>query len=95
MPEEKPYDVLITYDIDTKHTEVRNALIKDYGFEKVIVGNNGVKCHLPNTTLLKKNSNKLWVLNALKEVCKDLNVRIIRAIAVECSNWQALVGEEI
>lgn len=95
MPEEKPYDVLITYDIEAKHTEVRNTLIKDYGFEKVIIGNKGIKCHLPNTTLLKGESNKLWVLNAIMKVCKDLNVNLIRAIAVECSNWQAISGEEL
>lgn len=95
MLEERLYNVLITYDINTKHTEVRNSLIKDYRFEKVIIGSNGIKCNLPNTTLLKNNSNKESVLNTLKKVCKDNNVNLTRAIAVECSNWWALIGEEL
>lgn len=95
MSEEKLYNVLITYDIDTNHTEVRNSLIKDYGFEKVIIGSNGTKCNLPNTTLLKKSSNKELVLNTLKKVCKDNDVSLIRAIAVECTNWKGLAGKEL
>ena len=77
MSEEKPYDVLITYDIDMKHTEVRNPLIKDYGFEKVIIGGMGAKCNLPNTALLKENPNKELALDALKKVCKDSNVSLM------------------
>ena len=94
MTEEKLYDVLITYDVNTKHTELRSILINDYNFKKVIIGDSGIKCHLPNTTLLKEKSNKQLVLNTLKEICTVNNIILKRAISIECSNWWALVGEE-
>lgn len=92
---ENKYNVLITYDIEKKHTEVRNSLIQDYGFEEVIVSDNNVKCYLPNTTLYKKNTTKKSALSTLQDVCKTLGANLKRGISMECSNWQALVGEEL
>ncbi len=89
------YPVLITYDIKSNHTEVRNTLITEYDFKEIIVGDTGTKCYLPNTTLYKRNTTKLVALNTLKQVCSDKKAELTRAIATECSNWQALIGEEL
>ena len=71
---ERTYNVLLTYDIDSRHTEVRNTLIEEYGFKDIIIGNNGTRCYLPNTTLLKPylqpiitqyfidNKSEIWLL---------------------------------
>lgn len=88
------YNVLITYDIDSKHTEVRKSLIEDYDFEEKIVGNNGPS-FLPNTTLYKKSTTKQNALSTLKSVCKSKGANLKRAISLECSNWQALLGEKM
>lgn len=92
---EQHYNVLITYDIDSKHTDVRKSLIEEHGFEEVIIGNSCTTCYLPNTTLYQKNTTKERVLNTLKSVCAANKAKLKRAISVECSNWQALVGEKM
>ena len=91
---ERTYNVLLTYDIDSRHTEVRNTLIEEYGFKDIIIGNNGTRCYLPNTTLLKRNTTKEDVHNIIKNVCKMLNANLKRTISSECSNWIALQGEK-
>ena len=73
---ERTYNVLLTYDIDSRHTEVRNTLIEEYGFKDIIIGNNGTRCYLPNTTLLKRNTTKEDVHNIIKNVCKMLNANL-------------------
>ena len=91
---ERTYNVLLTYDIDSRHTEVRNTLIEEYGFKDIIIGNNGTRCYLPNTTLLKRNTTKEDVHNIIKNICKMLNANLKRTISSECSNWIALQGEK-
>lgn len=88
------YNVLITYDIDSKHTEVRKSLIEDYGFEEKILGGKGTS-YLPNTTLYKKSTTKENALSTLQNVCKNKGAALKRAISLECSNWQALLGEKM
>ena len=89
------YNVLVTYDIEQDHTQVRKKLIENFGFEEVIIGDNNTKCYLPNTTLYRKNTQKKDVLDTVKSVCKSLNANLKRCICTQCDNWIALVGEEL
>ncbi len=93
MPEN--YNVLITYDIDSKHTEVRKSLIEDYSFEEKVIASSGKACYLPNTTLYKKYTTKQNALITLQSVCKAKGVDLKRVITLECSNWLALPGEKM
>lgn len=91
----KFYNVLLTYDVDNKHTEIRKKLIDEYDFEEIIIGDDRTRCNLPNTTLLKRNTTKENVFRIIKDVCKMLNVKLERVISTECSNWIALKGERL
>lgn len=48
--------VLLTYDVDSKHVEVKNRLIANYGYAKTIQGyrqsdGKAAETDLPNTTV--------------------------------------------
>lgn len=94
MKNEEVYNVLLTYDVDCKHNQIRETLMKEYGFEETIVGNNG-KSYLPNTTLFKRNTTNKYVLSAIQSVCNSNHSNLERAIATECSNCRAIIGEEL
>ena len=89
------YNVLVTYDIEQYHTQVRKRLIDNFGFEEVMIGDNNTKCYLPNTTLFKKNTKKEESLEIVQSVCNSLNANLKRCICTKCDNWIALVGEEL
>lgn len=87
------YNVLITYDIDSKHTNVRNSLINDYGFKEYVVSSNNNKCYLPNTTLYKSMTTKESCFQTLQNVCKDKEAILVRAISIKVTDWWAYSEE--
>ena len=89
------YNVLVTYDIEQYHTQVRKRLIENFGFEEVMIGDNNTKCYLPNTTLFKKKTKKEESLEIVQSVCNSLNANLKICICTKCDNWIALVGEEL
>ena len=91
--------VLLTYDINIKQTEVKNAM-KEKGYSERIRKTTETKTYtLPNTTLWKKADElrTITVLNELKEVIETLNKGIAikdkiileKAMAVEFTSWEA------
>ena len=66
------YNVLVTYDIEQYHTQVRKRLIENFGFEEVMIGDNNTKCYLPNTTLFKKNTKKERTSDTYATICQNL-----------------------
>ena len=62
------YNVLVTYDIEQYHTQVRKRLIENFGFEEVMIGDNNTKCYLPNTTLFKKNLEMTEILSNFEKL---------------------------
>lgn len=93
-------NILLTYDINIKQTNVKNAMIrKGYSEEKYSFSSRKTFT-LPNTTLLKKEEELrvVTVLNDLQEVIDVLNKGIAtkdkiileKAMAVEFTTWKAI-----
>jgi len=80
-------NVLISYDIDKSHTQVKTAL-KDLGYLERFKNTNDTKTYnLPDTTLWhqKKSSNQAMI--DLKSTCDILNVTLEKAIAVKATEF--------
>lgn len=93
-------NVLLTYDINIKQTDVKNAM-KEKGYSERIRKSTEVKTYtLPNTTLWKKAEElkTITVLNELEDVIEILNrgatlkdkIILEKAIATEFTNWSAI-----
>ncbi len=80
-------NVLISYDIDKSHTQVKTALETLGYLEKFKNTNDPTTYKLPNTTLWhpKKSSNQ--AMNDLKSTCDNLNVKLEKAIAVKATEF--------
>jgi hypothetical protein len=93
--------VLLTYDISQRHSEVKAAL-KDKGFHDSWTVEK-IKYNLPNTTMWKKGDSvtALSVKSDMEMVIADLNryasfdktIKIERCISVVFSSWAGITGE--
>lgn len=93
--------VLLTYDVSQRHSEVKAALRKKSFYDYWT--DNDVKYHLPNTTMWKKGDTitELTVLNDMKAVIADLNrgepsnrtIILERCVSVVFASWAAIPGE--
>jgi len=82
--------ILITYDLKTDHVRVKNAL-KAKGWKETIVGNGGVVCNLPNTSLWKEGNDAVFARAEVRTVVSEPNLE--RLIAVVFSDWAGIKGE--
>ena len=87
-------NTLITYDISDKHSEVKEGLLA-LGFNDFGISDAGLKCYLPNTTMviLAKNYNYILAKEELIKICKRLDVKLIRCFAFNFTEWTALQDE--
>ena len=83
--------VLITYDLKSDHKTVKDTL-KTKGWKETIVGSNGVKCHLPNTSLWKDNISASDARTEIQSVTSRTNLE--RLICVEFTSWAGIEGSE-
>jgi len=80
-------NVLLSYDVDKLHTQVKTEL-EDLGYLERFKKNNDTKTYtLPNTTLWhpKKSSNQAMI--DLKTVCTNLKVTLEKAITVKATEF--------
>lgn len=92
--------VLLTYDINIKQTNVKNAMIEKGYSEEIYGFSSQITFTLPNTTLWKEweELRPSTVLNDLKEVIDILNrgvaikdkILLEKAMAVEFTTWSAI-----
>jgi len=82
--------ILITYDLKTDHVRVKNAL-KAKGWKETILGNNGVVCNLPNTSLWKEGNDSVIAREEIKTIVSEPNLE--RLITVVFSGWAGIKGE--
>jgi hypothetical protein len=82
--------ILITYDLKTDHTRIKKAL-KVKGWKDQIVGENGVVCNLPNTSLWKDGSDCAAAREEVKSVVSEPNLE--RLICVSFNGWAGIQGE--
>lgn len=80
-------NILISYDIDKFHTQVKEALESIGYYDHFKNGNEQKIYYLPNTTLWhpKKSSNQ--AMNDLKIICVQLKVNLEKAITVKASEF--------
>ncbi|SDH96865.1 hypothetical protein SAMN05421846_10374 [Chryseobacterium taeanense] len=78
-------NVLISYDINTKHTEVKAAML-ELNYHDVFT-QYGNTYNLPNTTLFHQAKSSDQVMADLKRVCSNLYVTLEKAVAVKASEF--------
>ena len=89
--------IIITYDVPSKHTELKNAL-KELGYKDEIPDTTGV-CkngiiYCPNTTLYHKTKKPAQARDEVKAACKKLNIMLERFVATQWGpTWAAVCGE--
>lgn len=80
-------NVLISYDVDKLHTQVKTAL-ENLGYMDKFKNSNDPKTYyLPNTTLWHQKKSSNQAINDLKIVCTNLNVKLEKAVAVKATEF--------
>jgi hypothetical protein len=84
-------DVIITYDVDSKHVEVK-ARMKALGYIDSVAGTAGTT-YLPNTTLWRPSTTPQTAVEHLQGTCAALRVHLQRALAdIFTAEWRGIVG---
>ena len=79
--------ILLSYDVDKSHTQVKNALIDLEYLEKFKNTNDPKTYTLPNTTLWHQSKSSNQAINDLKNTCNNLNVTLEKAVAVKATEF--------
>ncbi|MDO9399675.1 MAG: hypothetical protein Q7T79_03270 [bacterium] len=76
-------NILISYDIDKSHTQVKTAL-ESLGYLETFKHTNDPEIYnLPNTTLWHQQKSSNQAMTDLKTVCANLRVTLEKAITVK------------
>lgn len=80
-------DVLLSYDVDRLHSQVKAELQK-LGYYDLFKNAGDPKTYdLPNTTMWRNNKSSDQAMNDLKIVCRDLGVKLEKAVAVKATEF--------
>lgn len=80
-------NVLISYDVNKSHVEVKNAL-KEKGYMETWKETNASTVYvLPNTTLWHNKKSTDEAIEDLKAVCVSLLVKLEKAVAIRASEF--------
>ncbi|MDG3582944.1 MULTISPECIES: hypothetical protein [Galbibacter] len=80
-------NILISYDVDKLHTQVKTTL-ENLGYMDKFKNSNDPKTyHLPNTTLWHQKKSSNQAINDLKIICANLNVKLEKAVAVKATEF--------
>ncbi|MET3028724.1 hypothetical protein ABXT06_18745 [Flavobacterium sp. UW10123] len=83
-------NVLISYDIDKLHSSVKDALEK-LGYLDRFKNPNDPKTYLlPNTTMWHPRKSSNQAMDDLKTVCRNLQVKLEKAVTVNASEFVGL-----
>lgn len=83
-------NVLISYDVSAKNSEVKAALIALNYHDNFKLGAAPKVYQLPNTTLWHKEKSSDQAMLDMKRVCAELNVTLEKAIAVKADQFVGL-----
>ena len=84
-------NVLISYDIDKLHTQVKTDLEKLGYFDNFFLSHDTKKIYpLPNTTMWHPSKSSDQAMSDLKSVCKSNNVKLDKAVSVKASEFVGL-----
>lgn len=80
-------NVLISYDIDKLHSQVKTALEK-LGYHDNFKNNNDSKVYqLPNTTMWHPTKSSDQAMSDLKSICNSNGVKLEKAVAVKATEF--------
>ncbi len=85
--------VIVTYDVPSKHTELKTAL-KQLGYVDQIPGVTCKIIYFPNTTLFHKTKTSLQAREDVQSICTNLGVKLERCVATIWDDWAAICGED-
>lgn len=80
-------NVLLSYAVNAKNTEVKEALLALNYLDNFILEANTKVYHLPNTTLWHKTKTSDQAIADISKVCADLNVTLEKAVAVKANEF--------
>lgn len=83
--------IIITYDVPSKHVELKEALSKK-GYQDKIAHNNKW-IYLPNTTLYHPTKTASTARDEMQAICKTLNVELERCVSTAWTDWAAIWGK--
>lgn len=78
--------IVISYDINRYHTDVKNAMI-NLGYSINWRYDNQPIYYLPNTTLWHSNKSSNQAMSDLNTICSRLGVKLERVIAVKATEF--------
>lgn len=86
----QPRAILLTYDLDRMHWEVKSAALR-FGFRDYAINNAGNKVELPNTTLLVDAYSPQDAMAKFIGVVRGVNTQVVilRAATFDWSTGQA------
>jgi len=80
-------NVLMSYDINKSHSQVKTAL-EELGYLETFKYANDPKVYiLPNTTLWHQSKTSDQAMADLKTVCKNLQVTLEKAVTVKATEF--------
>jgi hypothetical protein len=80
-------NLLISYDINKLHTQVKTALEK-LGFHGSFKNKNDSKVYqVPNTTMCYQTKSSDQAIKDLKSICNDSGVKLEKAVAVKATEF--------
>lgn len=83
-------NVLLSYDIDKLHTQVKTALEELGYFDTFKLQNNPKVYQLPNTTVWHPTKSSDQAISDLKTICNNNGVKLDKAVAVKASEFVGL-----
>lgn len=88
--------VITTYDVPSKHVELKNALFaKGYTDYVPHYDQNGKakKIYLPNTTVYHSTKTSKQATDDIEAICSQLRIKLERCVATIWKDWSAIWGE--
>ena len=86
---------IITYDLPSKHREVKAALFT-LGYTETFLDGNRKTVYLPNTTLHHSYKTPAQALQDLRIACSNNYTRLLRCITTQLSSdWTGDYGEPL
>lgn len=86
--------IIVTYDVPSKHKELKNAL-KQLGYKDQIQGNKCDVIYFPNTTLYHATKNASTAKSEVQSTCDSLEIKLERCVATTWDHWSAICGEPL
>lgn len=80
-------NVLISYDIDKFHTQVKTALEALGYYDNFKLDNDPKIYKLPNTTMWHPKKSSSQAMNELKLICSNNGAKLEKAVAVKAKEF--------